>query len=67
MILPFTYFSSFTGYEDNIFEGTSNLHVQESKCGGNFDKFGSKSFFKCNSAKFMEFAFSKSGSEWQMV
>ena len=51
MILPyaiyvvFKYFSSFTGYEDDIFEGTSNLHVQGSKCDGNFDKFGSKYFF----------------------
>ena len=41
----FKYFSSFTGYEDDIFEGTSNLHIQGSKSDGNFDKFGSKYFF----------------------
>ena len=28
------YFASFTGYEDDIFEVISNLHVQGSKFGG---------------------------------
>ena len=35
-----TCFASFTGYEDDIFEFISNLHVQGSKLGGKFDKFG---------------------------
>ena len=51
MILPcylqiMTYFASFTGYEDDIFEVISNLHTQGSTFGGKFDKFGGKSFFK---------------------
>ena len=33
--LVFTYFESFTDYEDDIFEVISNLHVQGSKFGGN--------------------------------
>ena len=64
MILPcyivFTYFASFTGYEDAIFEVVSNLHVEGSKFGGKLDKFGEKSFKKLNSAEYMEFVFSKS-------
>ena len=36
-----TYFAWFTGYEYDIFEVISNLHVQESKFGG---KFGKKSY-----------------------
>ena len=59
--MVFTYFASFTGYEDDIFEVFSNLHVQGSKFGGKFDKFGRKSLKKLNSAEFMEFVFSKSG------
>ena len=39
-----TYFSSFTGYEDDIYEVISNLHVQGSKFGRKFEKFGGKSF-----------------------
>ena len=48
MILPcylhsiyivFTYFASFTGYEDDMFEVISNLHILESKFGKNLDKF----------------------------
>ena len=58
----FTYFTSFTGYEDEIFEVISNLHVQGSKLGGNIDKFGGKSKNRLNSAEFMEFVFSKSAS-----
>ena len=42
--IVFTYFASFTGYEDDIFEVFSNLHVQGSKFGENFDKYGGKSF-----------------------
>ncbi len=36
----FTYFASFTDYEDDIFEVISNLHVQGSKFGGKIYKFG---------------------------
>ena len=32
--IVFTSFSSFTGYEDDIFEGISDLHVQGSQFGG---------------------------------
>ena len=39
-----TYFASFTGYSDGIFEVISNLHVQGSKFGGKLYKFGGKSF-----------------------
>ena len=59
--IVFTYFASFTGYEDDIFEVISNLHVQGSKFGRKFDKFGGKPFKKLNSAEFMELVFSKSG------
>ena len=49
------YFALFIGYEDDIFEVISNLHVQGSKFGV---KFGGKSFFfKLNSAELMEFVF----------
>ena len=41
--IVFTYFASFTAYEDDIFEVISNLHVQGSKFGGKLDKFGWKS------------------------
>ena len=58
----FTYFASFTGYEDDISKVVSSLHVQESKFGGKIYKFGGKSFKKLNSAEFMEFVFSKSDS-----
>ena len=37
--------ASFTGYEDDIFKVISNLHVQGSKFGGEFEKFGGN-FFK---------------------
>ena len=33
-VIVFTYFASYTGYEDDILEIISNLHVQESKFGG---------------------------------
>ena len=42
--IVFTYFASFTGYEDDIFEFISDLHVQGSKFGGKFDKLSGKSF-----------------------
>ena len=42
--LVFTYFASFTDYEDDIFEVISNLHVQRPKFGGKIYKFGGKSF-----------------------
>ena len=38
--IVFTYFASYAGYEDDIFEVISNLHVQESKFGGKIYKFG---------------------------
>ena len=41
--IVFTYFASFTGYDDDILEVISNLHVQESKFGGIIYKFGGKS------------------------
>ena len=44
--IVFTYFASFTGYEGDISEVISNLHVQGSKFGRKFDKFGGKSFLK---------------------
>ena len=44
MNIVFPYFASFTGYEDDIFEVISNMHVQGSKFGGKFDKFGGKHF-----------------------
>ena len=59
----FTYFTSFTDYEDGIFRVFSYLHAQGSKIGGKMDQFGVKSLKKFNSAKFMEFVFSKSGLE----
>ena len=46
----FTYFASFIGYEDDILEVISNLHVPGAK-------FGRKSFLKLNFAEFMEFVF----------
>ena len=54
-----TYFASFTGYGDDIFEGISNLHVQGSKFGGKLEKFGGKPLKKLNAAEFMEFVFSQ--------
>ena len=41
-----SYFASFTGYEDDIFEVIPNLHFRRTKHGGKFDKFGSKSLKK---------------------
>ena len=58
--LVFTYFASFTDYEDDIFEGISNLHVQGPKFGGKIYKFCGKFKKKLNSTEFMEFVFSKS-------
>ena len=45
-----------------FFKGISNCHIQGSKFGGKFYKFGGKSVKKLNSAEFMEFVFSKSAS-----
>ena len=42
--IVFTYFASFTGYEDKILEVSSNLHIQESKFGGKIHKYGEKYF-----------------------
>ena len=57
-----TYIASFMGYEDNIFDFISYLHVQGAKFGGKKDKFGGKKdkfggkiFLKVNSVEFMEF------------
>ena len=58
--MVFTYFASFTGYEEYICEVISNFHVEGSKFGAKFDKFSGKSFKLLNSAEFMEFVFSKS-------
>ena len=60
--IVFTFFESFTGYEDDILEVSSHFHVQESKFGGKIDKFGGKSFKKVNSTEFIKFVFSKSVS-----
>ena len=46
-------FASSTGYEEDIFEVISNLHVQGSKFGEKFDKFDGKSLKSLNSAEFM--------------
>ena len=40
--MVFKYFASFTGYEDDIFEVISYLHVQGFKFGRKFDKYGRK-------------------------
>ena len=61
MLFTFTYFASFTGYEDDILKGISNLQVQESKFGGKIYKFGGIFFKALNSAEVMKFVFSKSG------
>ena len=42
MYIVLTYFASFTGYKENIFEVISNLHVQRSKLARKFEKFGEK-------------------------
>ena len=60
--IVFTYLTSFTGYENDIFRVISYLHFQGSKIGGKMDQFGGKSKKKLNSTEFMEFVFSKSGS-----
>ena len=44
-MIVLSYFASFTGYEDDILDFFSILHVQGSKFGRKFDKFGGKSFF----------------------
>ena len=59
--LVFTYFASFTDYEDDIFETISNLHVQRSKFGGKKQIWWKIFFKKLNSTVFMKFVFSKSG------
>ena len=59
-LLSIYIFSSITGYEDNIFDFFSILHVQGSKFGGKIDKFDGKSKKDLNPTKFMEFVFSKS-------
>ena len=48
--IVFTYFESFTGYEDDILKVISSLQVQESKFGGKIYKFGEKSFKTMNYA-----------------
>ena len=58
--IVFTYFASFTDYEDNIFEVISHLRVQISKFGGQIKKCGGKKKKKLNSVKFIESVFSKS-------
>ena len=58
--IVFTYFASFTGYEDNIFKTISFLHVQGSKIGGKIVQFGKKSNKKIYSAELLEFVFFKS-------
>ena len=58
--LVFTYFESFTDYDNDIFEGIFNLHIQGSKFGGKINKFGGKSFKKLNSTEFIEFVSSRS-------
>ena len=35
--IVFTYFASFKGYEDDIFEGISSLHFKWLKFGGKID------------------------------
>ena len=55
----FIYLAKFTGYEDEIFEVISYLHVQGSTIGRKIKQFGGKK--KLNSAELMEFNFSKSG------
>ena len=40
----FTYFASFTGYEDGVLEVISSLHIKESKYGRKIYKFCGKSF-----------------------
>ena len=56
----FTYVASFIGYEDDILEVISYLHVQGAKFGEKKQKFDEKSFKKFNSVEFMKFVFSKS-------
>ena len=63
----FTYFASFTYYEDDIIEVISNFHIQGVKIGGKKNKFGRKSFKKLNFAEFMEFIFSKSDIKEIMI
>ena len=40
------YFASFTGYENDMFEAISNLHVQEFKFGRNIYAFEERSVLK---------------------
>ena len=46
-----------------FFKVDSNLHVQGSKFGGKFDKFGGKPFKKLSSAEFTEVVFSMSACQ----
>ena len=58
-----TYFSSFTGHQDDIFKGISNWHVERSKFGEkNYKYRGKKKKLqtKLYSVEFLEFVFSKS-------
>ena len=59
MYIVLTYFESFTGYEDDIFEDIFNLHFKRCKFGGTMDKFPGFFFNKLNSVEFMEFVFFK--------
>ena len=59
----FTYFVSFIGFEEDILDVISNLHVQWDKFIVKKDQPGGKSFKKFKSAKFMEFNFSKSAGQ----
>ena len=62
----FTYSALFVGYEGDILEVISNLHIQGVKYGGKKEKFGRKSFKKLNFAEFTDFVWSSPwGSWWQ--
>ena len=54
VIVVFIYFASFTGYEGDIFEVISKLHVQGSKSSRKFDRLA-KNLFKFNFAEFKDF------------
>ena len=43
--ITLTYFASFTSYKDEIFEVSSNLHIQRCKFGEKIYKFGEIFFF----------------------
>ena len=56
IFIIFTYFTSFTGYEDDILSVISYLHVEGFKIGRKMDQFGGEKK-KLNSAEFMELFF----------